>query len=447
MTTAPVSPTTTSSTAPLRRSVGAPLLLLFLLGDVLGAGIYALVGAIAAESGGAVWLPMLVALGLALLTAASYAELVTKYPRAGGSAVFVQRAFGRPLLSFLAGFAMVAAGLVSVAALALAFAGDYLGELVDLPRVPVAAALVVVLAALNAHGIRDSLRANFVMTAVELTGLLLVIVLAVAVVSGGDGNPGRALDLRDGASPWAAVLGAALLAFYAFVGFETTANLAEETVDPSRVYPRVLFAGLLIAGAVYCLVGLAVTMAVPTDVLAGSDGPLLEVVRRAPGGLPPELFSVIALIAVANGALLTSIMASRLTFGMAREGLLPPVLGRVLPSRGTPVVAIAFTALLILVLIATGEFEQLAATVVLLLLFVFICVNLAALALRRTDSDSPHFRAPVWAPVGGVLSCLVLATQQRDAATWVTAGLVLLVGLVLYGVTRLTGAPSAAARS
>lgn len=90
----------------LERSVTGKLLFLFILGDVLGAGVYALTGVIALEVGGAVWLPMLVALVLAMLTAASYAELVTKYPRAGGSAVFAERAYRSHLVSFLVGYCM-----------------------------------------------------------------------------------------------------------------------------------------------------------------------------------------------------------------------------------------------------------------------------------------------------------------------------------------------------
>ena len=111
---------------PLKRGITGPLLFLFILGDVLGAGIYALMGVLSQDVGGALWAPLLVALLLALLTAGSYAELVTKYPKAGGAAVFAERAFRRPMVSFLVGFCMLAAGVTSAAGLALAFAGDYL---------------------------------------------------------------------------------------------------------------------------------------------------------------------------------------------------------------------------------------------------------------------------------------------------------------------------------
>lgn len=421
-----------------RRSITGPLLLFFIVGDVLGAGIYALVGTVAGRSGGAVWVPLLVALGLALLTACSYAELVTKYPRAGASAVYVQQAFGRPALSFLVGFAMLAAGVTSAAALASAFAGQYLAELVDAPATAVAVGFLVLVALLNARGIKESLRANVVMTLVELAGLLTVVVLAVTVLADGGGDLARAatLDPPDGGSLLPAVLGASVLAFYSYVGFETSANVVEETRDPRRVYPRALLGGLLIAGVCYCLVGLAISTVLPADRLDTERGPFLEVVAASPVAFPPQLFAVVALVAIANGALLTMIMASRLTYGMARENLLPPVLGRLLPGRRTPAAAILATTATAVVLLLTGGLEALASTTVLLLLVVFLAVNVSVLVLRRDRVEHDHFRTPAALPVLGALSCVLLATQQ-PAANYLRAGALLAVGLVLYLLTAV----------
>lgn len=419
----------------LKRAVTGHLLFVFILGDVLGAGVYTLTGEIAAEVGGAVWLPLVVALALALLTAGSYAELVTKHPRAGGAAVFAQRAYGRPAVSFLVGFCMLAAGVTSAAGLAVAFAGDYLDVFLDAPPAPAAAVFLVLVALLNARGIRESLRANVVMTVVELSGLVLVVVVGAMVLGRGDGDAGRVLELPPGVPAGTAVLGAALLAFYSFVGFETSANLAEEVRDVRRTYPRALFGALLAAGVVYVLVGLAVSVVLPSDAIAGSSGPLLDVVRAAGVGVPDQAFSAVALVAVANGALLTMIMASRLTFGMAEQGLLPPVLGRVLPGRRTPWAAIVATTAVAVLLTTTGSVAALAETVVLLLLFVFLSTNLAVLVLRRERVDHPHFRVPAVVPVLALVSCVVLLTQQ-SAASWGRAGLLLAVGALLHLLTR-----------
>ncbi|WP_256988092.1 MULTISPECIES: APC family permease [unclassified Rhodococcus (in: high G+C Gram-positive bacteria)] len=424
------------SKSPLRQAVSGKMLFVFILGDVLGAGIYALVGEIAGEVGGAIWLPMLVALLMALLTAASYAELVTKYPRAGGAAVFAQRAYKKPLVSFLVGFSMLAAGVTSAAGLALAFSGDYLGVFLDVPAVPAAVVFLLLVGLLNARGITESLRANLAMTVVEVSGLVLIVALAGLVLSRGNGTPSRVLEFTDATTPTLAVLGAALLAFYSFVGFETSANIAEEVEDVRRVYPRALLGAVTVAGVVYVLVGLAVSTVVPADTLAQSTGPLLEVVAAADAGIPPWVFGLVALVAVANGALLTMIMASRLTFGMARDGLLPGALAKVLPGRRTPWAAIVATTVVAMVLCSTGSVAALAETVVLLLLFVFISTNVAVLVLRSDRADSGHFRTPTALPVLALITCAVLLTQQ-SAATWLRAGLLLAVGVALYFVGNL----------
>lgn len=413
----------------LRRIVTTGSLFLFILGDVLGAGVYVLAGQVARLSGGAVWVPLVVALLLALLTASSYAELATKYPRAGGASHYATRAFG-PFIGFVVGFCMLAAGIVSVGALALGFAGDYLRALLPLPTIPVLVVFLVLLAALNARGISESLGVNRVATLTEVGGLLLVIVLGAVVVLRGEADLSRLVTLgTPEAGPVSAVLAGTILAFYSYVGFETSVNLAEETRDPARAYPRALFGALGVAGVVYALVGAAASAVVPTQELASSSAPLLRVVDAA-GIVPPVVFSVVALVAVSNGALLTGIMSSRLTYGMARDGLLPAFLGRVLPGRRTPWVAIVVTTLLSLLLALTGTVDVLASTMVLLLLVVFTAVNIAVLVLRRETVEHDHFRAPTILPIAGLASCVLLFTQV-EAPVWRLGIPLLAIAIVL----------------
>lgn len=422
----------------LRQSITGPLLYVFILGDVLGAGIYALMGVLSQEVGGALWAPLAAALLLALLTAGSYAELVTKYPKAGGAAIFAERAFRNSLVAFLVGFSMLAAGVTSAAALALAFAGDYLGTFFSVSVVPAAIVFLVLVAALNARGISESLKTNLVMTVIEVGGLLIVIVTASILLGNGGGDVARVTQFPAGVSPGTAILAAAVIAYYSFVGFETSANVAEEVRDPSRVYPKALFGALLTAGVVYVLVGLASAIVLPTEELSASSGPLLAVVQATGVGVPAWVFSLIALVAVANGALLTMIMASRLTYGMAEQALLPAVLGGVLQRRRTPWVAIVATTVVAMLLTLVGDLSVLASTVVLLLLFVFISTNIAVLVLRKDVVGHPHFRVPAVVPVLGVASCVLLLTRQ-DGQVWLYGLGLLLVGIVLYGVARLTG--------
>jgi len=424
----------------LKQAITGPLLFVFILGDVLGAGIYALMGVLAGEVGGAMWVPLLIALLLALLTAGSYAELVTKYPKAGGAAIFAERAYKWPVVSFLVGFCMLAAGVVSAAGLSLAFAGDYLATFISVPPVLAAIVFLAIVGCINARGISESLKSNVVMTVIEVSGLVIVVAAVGFMIGGGGGDASRVTQFPEGSVPAMAVLGGALIAYYSFVGFETSANVAEEIRNPSKVYPKALFGALLTAGVVYVLVALASSIALPADELSESSGPLLAVIAASGVGIPEWAFSLIALVAVANGALLTMIMASRVSFGMAEQGLLPSVLGRVLTKRKTPWVAIIVTTVVAMILTTIGDLATLAETVVLLLLFVFISTNLAVLVLRRDKVEHKHFRVWTAVPVLGVASCILLLTQQ-SSQVWVFGAGLLAIGAILHLASRIASRP------
>jgi basic amino acid/polyamine antiporter, APA family len=420
---------------PLKRAISRRLLLLLVVGDVLGAGIYALVGEVGGRVGGAIWTAFALALALAVFTAFAYAELVTKYPQAAGAALYVNKAWRKPLFTFLVAFTVMCSGLTSAGTLARGFGGDYLSVFVDLPTVLVALAFITVVALVNFRGIAESVRLNVVLTTVELIGLLLVVVVGLAAIgeAGGSIDAGRALDFEEGETVLLAIMGGAGLAFFALIGFEDSVNLAEEAENPSRNYPHALFGGLLIAGVVYLLVTVVASIVVPTGRLAGSSGPLLEVVQTGPLSLPEKLFSAIALFALANGALINMIMASRLVYGMSREQILPPALGRVHPTRQTPWVAILVTTGLAMILIVSGDLGDLADTTVLLLLLVFTAVNIAVLVLRRDPVAHDHFRAPAVIPVIGAIVSLALLTT-KDAETFARAGALIVLGLLLWVV-------------
>ena len=421
---------------PLKRGITQWLLLFFIVGDIIGAGIYALVGQVGSAVGGAIWTAFLLALILAIFTAASYAELVTKYPRAGGTATYAHNAFKMPFVSFVVAFAVAASSLFSAATLTRAFGGDYLQQFISAPTTLVALVAIVVVGLINFWGISESVRINVIFTLIEIFGLLLIILIGIATLSTGSGEPARALEFNEETSVFIAILSGAALAFYALIGFEDSVNVAEETQNPSRVYPRVLFGGLLAAGVIYLLVTFTASMVVDTETLASSSGPLLEVVRAGPLAIPTQLFAAIALFAVFNGALINMIMASRVIYGMADQEVMPSVFARVHRGRRTPWVSIVFTTLIVMVLISTGDIGDLARATVLLLLLVFIVVNVCVFVLRRDRVEHEHFRTPSIFPILGILVPLGLLTQQH-ADTFLRAGALLLVGIVLWGLNYL----------
>ncbi len=442
----------------LHRVMGPWLLLLFIVGDILGTGIYALTGQVAKQVGGAVWLPFVVAFVVALMTAFSYLELVTKYPKAAGAALYTHKAFGIHFITFIVAFTVMCSGITSASTASRAFAANF-AQSFDLSAAGgfgitiIGLCFMGLVAAVNLRGVGESVKANVVLTCVELSGLLIIIFIGLWAIAHGQGDVSRVVEFKtgpDGSFFWPAIA-ATTLAFFAMVGFEDSVNMAEECKDPTRHFPKVLLAGLLITGTIYVLVSISSITLVPPDQLGQGETPLLKVVQAGAPNFPVEIFGFITMFAVANSALINMLMASRLVYGMSREHVLPPVLGMVHPTRRTPYVAIGFTTLLALALITfVGEVPALGGTTALLLLFVFTIVNITVLVLRRDPVEHKHFHTPTVLPVLAAICCAFLAGPWtgRDPVQYKIAGVLIGIGVVLWVVTvlinRATGTEPAA---
>ena len=395
------------------------MLLLLVVGDILGAGIYILVGDVADEVGGMAWLAFLAAFSIAALSAASYSALVTRFPGPSGSALYAEKAFERRHLTFVVGMAVMLSSLSTAATTARAFAGDYLREFVELPIPLVTLAVVLALTLLNIRGIETSARVNVAMTLTEIGGLILVIGIGAAAILDGGADAGRLVETEDLAL--GGLLTATSLAFFAFLGFEDAVHLSAEVRDGRRVFPPVMFGAVAIASVLYLAVVLVATSLVPSEDLAASDGPLLEVVQLGPWAVSPRWFSLVALVAVSNTSLFALVASSRLLYGMAREGSLPRELGQVNRRRQTPVVASVVVALGAAALATTGAVDDLAGAAVTLLLAVLVLVNCAAWATRHHQTAAAAFAPPPWVPVlgaglsGGLLAHQVVTFTAADA--------------------------------
>ena len=452
----------------LVRVMGPKLLLLFIVGDILGTGVYALTGAVAGEVGGAAWAPFLVAFLVATITAFSYLELVTRYPQAAGAALYTHKAFGIHFITFLVAFTVMCSGITSASTASNAFAGflrDGLGKTDDWPAgsgpiLIIALLFMAGVAAINFRGVGESVKANVVLTLVELSGLLLVIFIGLyAFTQGGDNvdfSRVTVFDSPSDKSTFFAITAATSLAFFAMVGFEDSVNMAEECQDPIRDFPRMMLTGLGITGTIYVLVSITAVALVPVGTLANPEegSALVQVVAAGAPDFPfDKVFPWIGMFAVANSALINMLMASRLLYGMANQDVLPRVFGKVHPTRRTPWVSIIFTTLISFGLItyvvrATGSeggasnVALLGGTTALLLLCVFTVVNVALIALRRHPVDHKHFTTPTVLPYIGAVTCAFLAgpwarsDEQQEQYT-IAAGL-LVVGVVLWALTWLT---------
>ncbi len=442
-----------------KRVMGPKLLLLFIVGDILGTGIYAVTGSVAKEVGGVVWLPFLVAFIVATLTAFSYLELVTKYPQAAGAALYTHRAFGLHFLTFLVCFTVMCSGITSASTASRAF-GANLAAFVGVVRgegpTEVSPGMVLVLAlifmalvaAINLRGVAESVKANIVLTLVELTGLLIVIFVGIYAVTQGKADFSRVVifDTPEDKSIFVAVTAGTSLAFFAMVGFEDSVNMAEEVKEPERIFPKIMLTGLGITGLIYVLVSITAIALVPAGELGQGEAPLTKVVAAGAPAIPiGDIFPLIAMFAVANSALINMMMASRLLYGMAKQRVLPPALGRVLEGRRTPWVAILFTtAIAVGLLLYVGSLRNagstislLGGTTALLLLGVFTVVNICCLVLRKDTVGHRHFRAPTVLPILGAIFCAYLVTPLtgRNPQQYVIAGLLLAVGVVLWLIT------------
>jgi APA family basic amino acid/polyamine antiporter len=426
-----------------KQMITRPMLTLFILGDILGAGIYAVTGQVAGDVGGAIWASFLLAFLLALVTAFAYLELVTKYPReyprVTDTALDVHRAYHIGILSFLVAVAMTASGVTSASFAATAIGGRYWEGLVvteNPPTILIAILVILLVAAVNYRGVVGgwSITTYIVIILIELAGLLFIIVVGAKVLFSGDGDPGQAFEFKDsGFGALTGITAGAATAFYAFIGFEDSVNMAEEVRDPHRTYPPALVVGIVGASIIYLLVAFTAAMTVPLDVLTKSTGPLLEVVERGLDWDVSTLFSAVAMVALSNTMLINMLMASRLLYSMANQGVLPHPLRWVSPQQ-TPWVAIMFTTALSIVLILTVEdFANLADTTVLLLTAVFLLVNICVLVLRRDPVAHDHFVAPWYFPVlGALVAAVFLLPINRDAEIYVLAVWLLVGGLVLW---------------
>lgn len=449
----------------LKRVMGPGLLLLFIVGDILGAGVYAVTGTMAGRVGGIVWLPFLLAFIVASLTALSYLELVTKYPQCAGAALYTHKAFGIHFVTFLVAFAVVCSGITSASTSANVLAQNFFGGLEIngwMDAAPekgtitaVAMIFMLVLAAINLRGVGESVKFNVILTIVEMTALSIVIGVGLWVMARGDANLEELTTFHDYTDKgmFLAVTAATSIAFFAMVGFEDSVNMVEETKEPERIFPRTMLTGLGIAVLLYMLVAVSVVSVLTAPELktiADSEGrALLEVVHKGSPDFPiDKIFPFLAVFAVANTALINMLMASRLIYGMANQRVLPKQLGALLPGRRTPWAGIAFTTVLALALIwyvasdpDSNIVANLSGTTAFLLLCVFTVVNVACMVLRgqRADSDKTFFTSPGPTPVLAALLCLFLVGPwvDRDIVQYKIAAGLLAIGVVLWLLTWL----------
>ena len=432
-----ISPEDTAGEPTLRRSIGLWQMTLYGAGGMLGAGIYGLIGKVAAEVGSAIWLAFALSLVAAGLTGLSYASLGSRYPRAGGAAYITQRAYRHRLLTHVVGLTVACSGFTSIAAGARVVGENLqaLPMLAGLPTNMLAFAYLVFVAALVYRGIRESMWANVIFTLVEAGGLLLVIAVSLRFWGSANLLEFPAVTETETGLPFVLLVQGMVLTFYAFLGFEDSLNVAEELKNPRRDLPLGLLMALLLTVFIYMGVSISAVSVVPWQELAEAKAPLAEVMARAASWFPAWLFIAITIFAVANTGLINYVTASRLLYGMARDRHLPRMLSRVHPVRRTPHVAIGLIFVVIVLLIFSGDISQLASATVLLLLLVFSVINSALVILKlRPAEPQGAFELPIAVPALGAVVCLVMFVTRVGTGDWRAPAI---AGVLLLGIAAL----------
>jgi len=419
----------------LNRSLGIPMLTFYGTGMILGAGVYSVIGKAAGQTGEALWLGFLLAGIAAMLTAFSYAELSTMFPKAGAEFVYLSHAFKtKKWLAISAGVAMAFSGAATAATVALSFSG-YLNQFFENPSQVTAAVLLLVFTGVAILGIRNSGWTNVVFTLIEMSGLGLIIYLGLQSEKFGDA-------LAAGPT-MGAVSGAALIIF-SYFGFENIVNLSEETIQPEKKLPWAIFLSLGISTALYLLVSLAAIALMSPEALSKSNAALMSVAQTSSAKMA-SILGAIALFSTANTALISMVGASRILYGMSESKALPRILSQTLSKRKTPWIASIVILAVALVLIPIGKIEIVAGVSSVTTMIIFISVNAALIALRYSDQNRKRpFRVPLHIgklpilPTLGALLSFVFLFQFNATVYAVSGGLISVCLLGSFFYTRFS---------
>lgn len=391
----------------LLRTLNLPLLTLYGLGTILGAGIYVLVGKVAGIAGFYAPVAFLVSAIVAVFTGISYAALCARYPRSAGEAVYVYQAFASTRLSKLVGYLVIATGVVSAATMINGFIG-YLAVFIDLPKSIAITLVAVSITLIACWGINQSVTIAATITAIEIVGLLLVI---FALRSALWEIPTQQLSLLpplDGGIWYGISLGA-FLAFYAFIGFEDMVNVAEEVVEPQRTLPIAIITALFIASLLYILTALLAVLSLSSEALMHSDYPMVSLLETHHPKLPIML-GIISLIAIINGALVQVIMGSRILYGMAKQNFIAANFASVSPKTRTPIKATFVIGAIVWLLAIGFPLLTLAKITSFIIIMVFALVNFSLLTIRIHEGCKRILK--IFLPLIGGLLCLGLLALQ-----------------------------------
>lgn len=390
-------------TAHLKRTLTLIPLTLFGVGTILGAGIYVIISEVAAEAGPLFPLSFVVSAIVALLSSLSYAELSSRFPKSGGEAVYVEKAFASPIVTILTGYGVIFTGVLSAATILKGFYG-YFALFFPISEFLCLSIVTAILCAIAVKGIRESVIVVALITIIEIFGLLLVVWFGAPQVL----QASYSLPIGGGMFGAPVFLGA-FVAYFAFVGFEDIVNMAEETVRPEVTVPRAVFLALIISSVIYFAVAVSVQASLPLEDIVHSRTPLALVLERY-SGLSAKLLGLIAMVSIINGALVQIIMVSRISYGMAKLKKAPAIFAQISDLTKTPAIGTILVSLLVWGMAVSVDIGRLARHTSFVILFVFLLVNASLVQIKRKKSGDQRapFTVSIWVPIVGTIVCFFL---------------------------------------
>ena len=415
----------------LKRGMGLFHLTMYGVGLILGAGIYVLIGEAVGLAGDSVWIAFVLGSVVALFAGLSYAELSSMFPKAAAEQAFVKNAFKNNFFAFIIGWLTAITSMITAATVALGF-GGYFSEFLNIPIIISAIALIGVLSIVNFIGIRESSWTNTVFTIIEALGLILIIIIGFTI------SEPEPVNYFESPTGFTGIIIAFVLIFFAFIGFEDMANVAEEVRNPKKVIPRAIILSVMISGIIYVLVSLAVVKVINWEDLSLSAAPLADVAKRGLGVQGHIVFSGIALFAITNTVLITLIAGSRMIYGMAREKLFPETLAKIHSKTKTPWIAIIVIMIISIGFSFIGDIVIVANITVFAVVITFAVINLVVIVLRYTEPDIERkFKIPVnigkfpILPLFGLGISVYMALQFQIQVVFVGLGIIG-IGAIFY---------------
>jgi APA family basic amino acid/polyamine antiporter len=410
----------------LKRGMGLFHLTMYGVGLILGAGIYVLIGEAAGLAGDSVWIAFVLGSIVALFAGLSYAELSSIFPKAAAEYTFIKNAFKNNFFAFIIGWLTAITSMITAATVALGF-GGYFSEFLNIPIIISAIVLIGILSVINFIGIRESSWTNTIFTIIEAVGLILIIIIGFTI------SEPEPVNYFESPTGFTGIIIAFVLIFFAFIGFEDMANVAEEVRNPKKVIPRAIILSVMISGIIYVLVSLAVVRVINWEDLSLSAAPLADVAKRGLGNQGHIIFSGIALFAITNTVLITLVAGSRMIYGMAREKSFPNILAKVHSKTKTPWVAIIVIMLIAIGFSFIGDIVIVANITVFAVVITFAAVNLVVIVLRYTEPNIERkFKIPINIGKFPILPMLGLGISVYMAFQFEIQ--VVLVGLGIIGI-------------